>query len=225
MTGSLQPGTIAIIGGTGKEGGGLAQRWARAGYRVIIGSRSAERAVKFSRELGTQSAAAERVSGASNLEAASLAPVVMLTVPYAAHEDTLRAIKPVMRGKLLIDATVPLQPKRVTVVQFPPAGSAAQQARDILGPETEVAAAFHTIMFDLLAGDLPIDCDVLVTGTTTEARDTTLKLVEAAGLRGWDAGALENSAVSEGLTSILIHINRQYRARHAGIRITGVNRE
>jgi NADPH-dependent F420 reductase len=213
--------TIAVIGGTGKEGKGLAYRLSRAGYRVIIGSRSADKATQAARELQSLVARGTPPMGTSNLEAASMAAVILLTVPHEAHAGILESIKPAMAGKLLIDATVPLQPGKPTRVRMPAAGSAAQEAQLILGTDTEVAAAFHTISHEHLLDDAPIQCDVLVTGTSASARAQALEVVAAAGLQGWDAGPLENSSVSEGLTSILIHINKKYGSRHAGIRITG----
>ncbi len=163
-----------------------------------------------------------KVRGEANLEAARQAAIVVITVPSDAHLTILESIKAVLQGRLLIDATVPLQPGKPTRVHMPAAGSAAQEARQVLGEAVEIAAAFHTISHDHLLKDEPIDCDVLVTGTSPEAREKSLNLVRAAGLRGWDAGALENSSVTEGLTSLLIHINKKYGSRHAGIRITGV---
>lgn len=216
--------TIAILGGTGKEGKGLAYRWARAGYRVLIGSRTPEKAIAAASELAERLDGAPSVVGLSNLEAAQQADIVVLTVPYSAHASTLAAVKDALQGKLLIDVTVPLVPPRVATVQMPPDGSAAQEARRILGESVQVCAAFQNISHELLLGDDEIECDVLVTGTSKEARAEALKLVEAAGLRGWDAGPLENSMVVEGLTSVLIHINKKYGSTHAGIRITGVSR-
>ena len=222
MTADSQLPAVAVIGGTGKEGKGLAYRLAKAGYPVIIGSRSLERAELAIQELRQLLPPRVDVRGASNTEAVQQATVVVMTVPNDAHAVTLESIKDAMPGKLLIDATVPLQPGKPARVQMPLAGSAAQAAREILGQACEVAAAFHTISHEHLLKDEPIDCDVLVTGTSPEARATALGLVTAAGLRGWDAGALENSSVTEGLTSLLIHINKKYGSRHAGIRITGV---
>ncbi|MFH1184400.1 MAG: NADPH-dependent F420 reductase [Chloroflexota bacterium] len=216
---------IAVVGGTGKEGKGLAYRWSKAGYPVIIGSRSPEKAAATAQELQQLLAAGIPATGASNLEAASMAAVVVLTVPHEAHAEILGSIRPAMHGKLLVDATVPLQAGKPTRVHMPPAGSAAQEARRILGEGSEVAAAFHTISHDHLFKNDPIDCDVLVTGTSSEARAQALRLVTAAGLRGWDAGPLENSSVSEGLTSVLIHINKKYGMRHAGIKITGAEQD
>ncbi len=217
--------TIAVLGGTGDEGRGLVYRWARAGYPVIIGSRSAERARQAASELLGMLSVPASIVGLSNLDAAAQASVVVLSVPYAAHASTLEAVRPALGGKLLVDVTVPLVPPRVTRVQMPAAGSAAQEARNILGKGVEVAAAFHTISYKSLLDDGPVDCDVLVTGTSKQARARVLELVHAAGLVGWDAGPIENSAVTEGLTSVLININKQYGSTHAGIRITGVSRD
>ena len=214
--------TIAVLGGTGKEGKGLAYRWAKAGYRVLIGSRSSEKAVTAASEIMSLMDGSTSVVGMSNLEAAGQANIVVLTVPYAAHRDTLESVKDVLKGKLLIDVTVPLVPPRVTKVQMPPAGSAAQEAKEIVGEEVEVVAAFQNISHEHLLSDEDSGCDVLVTGSSKEARDEALTLVEAAGLTGWDAGPIENSVVVEGLTSVLIHINKKYGSTHAGIKITGV---
>jgi len=216
--------TIAVLGGTGKEGKGLAYRWAKAGYRIIIGSRTPEKAVSTASEINETLDMESSVTGMSNLQAAQQADIVVLTVPYAAHRETLESIRDALSGKLLIDVTVPLAPPKVTTVQMPPAGSAAQEARQILGEAVEICTAFQNISYEHLLSEEPIECDVLVTGTSKEARAETIKLVEAAGLRGWDAGPLENSVVVEGLTSVLIHLNKQYGSSHAGIKITGIPR-
>ncbi|MGE5379185.1 MAG: NADPH-dependent F420 reductase [Bacteroidota bacterium] len=213
--------TIAVLGGTGKEGKGLAYRWAKAGYRILIGSRTPEKAVKTAAEIIELLDGAGSVVGMSNPEAAQQANIVVLTVPYAAHRDTLEGIKDEVEGKLFIDVTVPLVPPKVTKVQMPEAGSAAQEARQILGEGVEVAAAFQNISHEHLLENGDVSCDVLVTGTSKNARQEALKLVEAAGLTGWDAGPIENSVVIEGLTSVLININKQYGSTHAGIKITG----
>ncbi len=215
--------TIAILGGTGKEGRGLAYRWARAGYRVIIGSRSPEKAGATAQELMSMLEGHASIEGRSNLEAAQNGNIVALTVPYAAHRETLTAVKDALQGKILIDVTAPLDPAQVTTVWMPPAGSAAQEAREILGEGVGVATAFQTISHERLLYGAPGESDVLVTGTSPETRAEVLKLVEAADLTGWDAGPIENSMVVEGLTSILIHINKQHDGTHAGIRITGVS--
>jgi len=163
------------------------------------------------------------VVGMSNPEAAAQADIVVLTVPYSAHRATLESVKDSVKGKLFIDVTVPLVPPKVSKVQMPPAGSAAQEAKEILGEEVEVVAAFQNVAHEHLLDEANVDCDVLVTGSSKDARRETLKLVEAAGLIGWDAGPIENSVVVEGLTSVLIYINKQYGSTHAGIRITGAN--
>ena len=214
--------TIAVLGGTGKEGKGLAYRWAQAGYRVLIGSRSSEKAVKAASEIMQLLEGSSSVVGTTNLEAAGQAEIIVITVPYLAHRETLESVKDAVKSKLLIDVTVPLVPPKVSKVQMPAAGSAAQEAREILGEEVEVAAAFQNISHELLLGEEQIECDVLVTGTSKKARTEALMLVDAAGLTGWDAGPIENSVVVEGLTSLLININKQYSSTHAGIKITGV---
>lgn len=216
--------TIAVLGGTGKEGKGLAYRWAKAGYRVLIGSRSSEKAVTAASEIMSLMDGSTTVVGMSNLEAARQANIVVLTVPYAAHRETLEAVRDALQGKLLVDVTVPLVPPKVTKVQMPAAGSAAQEARQIVGDGVEVVAAFQNISHEHLLSDDDTGCDVLVTGSSKEARAEALTLVEAAGLTGWDAGPIENSVVVEGLTSVLIHINKQYGSTHAGITITGVGK-
>lgn len=218
--------TIAVLGGTGKEGKGLAFRWAKAGYKVLIGSRSSERAVTAASEIMELSEGSSSVVGTSNLEAAQLAEIVVLTVPYSAHRETLESVKDALKGKLLIDATVPLVPPKVTKVQMPPAGSAAQEAKEILGDDVQVVAAFQNVSYERLMDDNgEVECDVLVTGSSKEARAEAIMLVEAAGLTGWDAGPIENSVVVEGLTSVLININKQHGSTHAGIKITGVEKK
>jgi NADPH-dependent F420 reductase len=217
--------TIAVLGGTGKEGKGLAYRWARAGYQVLIGSRTSEKAVTAASEIIEQLEGEGSVVGMSNPEAAEKADIVVLTVPFSAHRSTLESVKDMLQGKLLIDVTAPLVPPKVSKVQMPPAGSATQEAREIVGEGVEVAAAFQNISHELLFGDSDVECDVLVTGTSKNARQEAIKLVEAAGLIGWDAGPIENSVVAEGLTSVLIHINKQYGSTHSGIKITGVTKK
>jgi len=216
--------SIAVLGGTGKEGKGLAYRWAKAGYTIYIGSRSREKAENATKELLGLLEGEANVEGTTNIEAAQKADIVVLTVPYAAHRETLESVRDALQGKILIDVTVPLVPPKVATVQMPPAGSAAQEAREILGEAVQITAAFQNISHEHLLDDSDVECDVLVTGTSKEARDETLKLVEAAGLKGWDAGPLENSVVIEGLTSVLIGINKKYGSTHAGIKIIGVDK-
>jgi 8-hydroxy-5-deazaflavin:NADPH oxidoreductase len=217
--------TIAVLGGTGKEGKGLAYRWAKAGYRVLIGSRSSEKAVKAASEIMELLEGSSSVVGMTNPEAAGQADIVVLTVPYAGHRDMLEGVKNMLKGKLLVDTTVPLVPPKVSKVQMPAAGSAAQEAKEIVGDDVEVVAAFQNVSHKYLLGEEYVECDVLVTGSSKKAREEVLTLVEAANLTGWDAGPLENSVVVEGLTSVLININKLYGSKHAGIRITGVSNQ
>jgi 8-hydroxy-5-deazaflavin:NADPH oxidoreductase len=216
--------TIAVLGGTGKEGKGLAYRWAKAGYKINIGSRDASKAEATAKELLGLLEGEAYVEGMSNQDAAGKSNIVVLTVPYSAHKDTLESVKANLKGKILVDVTVPLIPPKVSTVQMPAAGSAAQEARQIVGEDVQVCAAFQNISHEHLLENEDVECDVLVTGTSKEARAEVIKLVEAAGLIGWDAGPLENSVVVEGLTSVLIGINKKYGSTHAGIRITGAKK-
>lgn len=218
--------TLAIIGGTGAEGGGLAKRWSAAGYPVIIGSRSAERAEAKAEELNRVLVGLEEavpVRGLANEAAAAAGDIVVLTVPYGAHASTLEGIKGALQGKILVDCTVPLQPPKVTRVSLPAAGSAAMEAQALLGDEVQVVSAFQNVSASLLE-DLKADvnCDVLVTGNDPEARARVVALAEAAGMRGIQAGTLENAAAAEALTSLLIFINKQYKIHGAGIQITNL---
>lgn len=216
--------TIGILGGTGKEGKGLAYRWAKAGYRVIIGSRSKEKAESAANELLALLESA-RIEGLDNLQAAHSADLLVLTVPFAVHKETLSFLKDALKGKILVDVTVPLVPPRVTRVQMPPSGSAAQEAQEILGPDIQVVSAFQNISYEHLLHDEAVECDVLVCGGNKNARSIVLHLVKDAGLVGWDAGPIENSVIAEGLTSILIGLNKQYGVQSSGIRITGIQRQ
>lgn len=216
--------SIAVLGGTGKEGKGLAYRWARAGYHVLIGSRDPEKANAAAGEVREMLGGEISVNGLGNLEAAKEADIVVLTVPYSAHRSTLEAVRDELQGKILVDVTVPLVPPKVSTVQMPAAGSAAQEARAIIGEGVEVCAAFQNISHEHLLDNADVECDVLVTGTSKAAREEVIKLVEAAGLTGWDAGPIQNSVVVEGLTSVLIGINKKYGSTHAGIKITGAKK-
>jgi 8-hydroxy-5-deazaflavin:NADPH oxidoreductase len=217
--------TIAVLGGTGKEGKGLAYRWAKAGYQVLIGSRYSEKAVTTASEIMELLEGESSVVGTTNQEAAEQADIVVITVPYSGHREILESVKDALNGKLVIDTTVPLVRPKVSKVQMPAAGSAAQEAKEILGENVEVVAAFQNVSHEHLLGEEEVECDVLVTGTSKKAREEALTLVEAVGLIGWDAGPIENSVVVEGLTSVLININKQYGSTHAGIKITGVQKQ
>jgi len=213
---------IAVIGGSGAEGSGLAVRWAKAGYRVLIGSRTAERAAAAAETLNAKLGHA-RLEGLANPDAAAQADIVVLTVPYAAQLPTLRALKPQLAGKLLIDVTVPLVPPKVARVQLPAGGSAVEAAQQELGPAVTVVSAFQNVSaHHLMDLDHAVACDVLVCGDDKAARERAIALVAALGLRGLHAGPLANSAAAEALTSVLIFMNRHYKSPGAGIRITGI---
>jgi hypothetical protein len=217
---------IAIIGGTGKEGKGLAYRWALAGHDVIIGSRSVEKAQLAADEVNTLlTDKVIRVGGLENIQAADWCEIVTLTVPFSAHVTMLEYLKDVIKGKLLIDVTVPIVPPKVTIAQMPEAGSAGKEAQNILGEETPVVIAFQNISYERLMKEEEIDCDVFVCGTSKEARDIVIGLVEDAGIVGWDAGPMGNAMVVEGLTSVLLYINKRYGSKEAGIKVTGVSKE
>ena len=212
---------IAILGGTGNLGYGLAWRWARAGHEVIIGSRVAEKAQQAAAELNSKPGGGA-MTGTDNLTAAKQAEVVTLTVPFSAHAATLESIMPGLSGQILVDTTVPLVPPKVAVVQLPAQGSAALIAREMVGEQARVAAAYHNVAANLLEQDVEIDCDILVTADDPETRREVMQLVEDSGCRAINAGKLANAAAAEALTSLLIHINRTYRTSHSGIRITGI---
>ena len=220
VTGQIK--TIAILGGTGKEGKGLAFRWARAGYKIIIGSRSLDKAETAALEICGYLTETAAVEAMLNPEAAAAGDIAVLTVPFAVHQEMLNSLKPQLQGKILIDVTVPLVPPKVTKVQMPPAGSAAQEAQQILGEAVQVVSAFQNISYENLLNQEDIDCDILVCGSGKASREIVLNLIKAAGLVGWDAGPIENSVVVEGLTSILIGINKQFGVKSSGIKITGV---
>ncbi|MFZ1473894.1 MAG: NADPH-dependent F420 reductase, partial [Anaerolineae bacterium] len=176
--------TIAILGGTGAEGAGLAMRWARVGLRVIVGSRLAEKgaaaAAAYNQRIG---AVPHPLSGTDNHSAAQAADIAVLTVPYAAHLSTLGDIKDALQGKILLDVTVPLVPPKVSTVQLPAAGSACLEAQNFLGEGVRVVAAFQNISAEHLGDpDQHLDCDVLVAGNSREAKQVAIELATLAGL-------------------------------------------
>ena len=214
--------SIAVIGGTGALGGGLARRWARAGYRVIIGSRDSAKAAAAARELAARLPGAA-ISGDANTEAAAAADLVVLAVPFAHQRPILEEIRGSLKGKILVDATVPLMPPKVMRVQLPKEGCAALITQGIVGPDTIVVSAFQNVAADVLAGDTDPECDVLVAGDKADARELVVNLARTAGFRAWHAGPLANAAAMEALTSVLIFMNRHYGSEHAGIRLTGID--
>ena len=217
--------SIGVIGGSGQEGGGLALRWAAAGHDVIIGSRTADKAREAAQKLNTLLTGHGQLRGGSNAEAAAQA-IVVLAVPFAAQLATAEAVREQLAGKILIDVTVPLMPPKVSRVQLPPEGSAVAVLQRRLGEAVKVVSAFQNVSAAHLK-DLAhiVDCDVLVCGDDVSARETVIGLARDAGMRGWHAGVLANSAAAEALTSVLIAINQRYKVPGAGIRITGVPRD
>lgn len=206
---------IAVIGGTGAEGSGLAARWARAGYRVIVGSRNADSARETAEEIGAE--------GFDNASAVAACDIAVLTVPYAAQRATLSSLRDGLQGKILVDVTVPLVPPKVMRVQLPEEGCAAQIAQTVLGDNVRVVSAFQNVSAGHLKDpDYAIDCDVLITGDDPEARAEVVKLAAAAGLNGVEAGPLDNAVAAEAMTSLLIWMNRKYKSPGAGIRITAL---
>ncbi len=215
---------LAVIGGTGAEGSGLALRWAAAGYPILIGSRSREKARAAAAELtALLPANSAAIAGDTNSAAAAAAAVIILSVPYDSQVGILEQIQAGCQGKIVVSVVVPLKPPQVSRVWRPAAGSAAEEAQAFLGDKARLVAAFQNISASHLK-DLShtIDCDILITGDDREAKQTAMELAQAAGMRGIDAGALANSSVSEGLTAVLIGINMRHKVKGSGIRITGI---
>jgi 8-hydroxy-5-deazaflavin:NADPH oxidoreductase len=207
---------IAVLGGSGELGSALARRWAQAGHLVIIGSRTANGAIEAAARIGKE------LRGAENVEAAAAADVIVVAVPYSGHTRILETIRQAASGKIVVDVVVPLVPPKVSVVQLPESGSAALEAKAILGADVKVVSAFHNVAAAKLHAGGKVDCDVLVFADDKAARDLVIALAEAAGMRGIDGGVLANSVAAEALTSVLIGINRRYKVSGAGIRITGL---
>lgn len=217
---------IAILGGTGALGTGLVRRWTQAGHRVIIGSRSREKAQEaledLRRVMAERGAEVAGVEAMENLEAARAAEIVVLTVPFAHQKSTLEHVRPGLEGKILVDVTVPLMPPKVGTVQLPAEGSAGQAAQALLGDAVKVVSAFQNVAAHHLQEGHGIECDVLVCGNDKDARAEVIALVEDCGMRGFHAGPINNAAAAEALTSVIININRAFKC-HAGIRITGLD--
>ncbi|NDJ75832.1 MAG: NADPH-dependent F420 reductase [Chloroflexi bacterium] len=215
--------TVAVVGGTGKEGSGLALRWANSGYLVLIGSRDAARAAAKAAELN-EILGDNVINGMSNVDAAAQADMVVLSVPYAAHRGILESIKDAVQGKILVDVTVPVQPPKISTVHVPAGDAACLEAQELVGDGVRVVAAFqnvsHTHLKDLQHN---VHCDVLVCGDDADAKQEVFHLVEAvAGMRPIDAGPLANAVAAEALTPVLLYINKRYKVHGSGIRITGL---
>jgi NADPH-dependent F420 reductase len=224
MTDTTERPTIAVLGGTGAEGGGLALRWARAGYPVIIGSRNAEKAAQSCARMNAQ-LSGNALTYDNYLGAASAAQIVVLCVPYAAQRASIEEVRHALEGKILIDTTVPLVPPKVARVQLPDGGSAVAAIQAMLGAAVKVVSAFQNVAAHHLQ-DLAhtVQCDVLICGDDVAAREVAIKLAQDIGLRGIHAGPIVNSAAAEALTSVLIAINARYKIPGGvGIRITGLD--
>ena len=212
---------IAILGGTGNLGTGLARRWIEVGYQVIIGSRTLSKAQAAVDAYAKALTLSAPLLARDNSSAAHEADIIVLTVPFAHQADLLNNIREQLIGKILIDTTVPLTPPDVDRVQLPTQGSAGQIAQALLGEQVRVVSAFQNVTAYHLQSRQHLDCDVLVCGNDKDARTKAIKLIEAAGLRGFHAGPINNAAAIEALASLLIFINKQYDA-HAGIKLTGL---
>ena len=217
---ALDISSIAVIGGTGGMGSALAWCWGRAGYKIFIGSRNAEKAELAAEKLNT-TLGLNIASGLSNHEAASVVEIIVLTVPFANHEAIVGEIAEAAQGKIVVDTTVPLVPLKVSRVQLPEGGSVAKKTQERLGKNVRVVSAFQTIAAAELAKDKKLEDEVLVCGNNVEARTCVISLVEAAGLKGWHAGPIDNSVVSESLIPVLIFLNKRYQMEGSGIRIVG----
>lgn len=212
---------LALLGGTGKEGPALAMRWATAGYRILIGSRQEEKARNTAEELN-EALGLDSVEGYENGEAARRADICVLTVVYSAHRSAIEGLKDALQGKILIDATARVDFRDP---QPPPPPSAARIAQDILGPGARVVAAFQNVPAHSLRKSLgeELDVDVLVCADDEDAAEQTIALSNAAGMRAYYAGGLDNALVVEGLTALLIAMNKHYGVKTASIGVSGVS--
>jgi len=213
---------IAILGGTGEQGPGLALRWALAGEEVIIGSRQKEKGERVAAELN-QELGRPLLVGMDNPSAAAAADIVVLTVPYSAHVPTLESVKDQLQGKIFVDVSVPLDPDNARRVVMPSAGSASQEAQEILGEQVSVVCALQNISAHLLRDvTAEIDCDVLVCGSPKEARMRVIELIDKLNINAIDVGPLEAASLIEPITALLIRLNIRNKVHSAGIRITGL---
>jgi 8-hydroxy-5-deazaflavin:NADPH oxidoreductase len=220
------PGAIAVLGGTGPEGFGLALRWVRAGESVIIGSRDAGRAREAAARIQAVVGGNSKVSGEENSAACAASDLIVLTIPFESHCALLKQIKPAIRsGSIVVDTTVPLAASvggRATRTLGIWEGSAAQQAAELVPQGVSVVAAFHNTSADILNGDAPVDCDVVVCGDDAAASKTVRTLAaKIPGVRAIDGGKLENARILEQITALLIGLNIRHKG-HSGIRITGL---
>lgn len=222
----MAPRPIAVIGGTGPEGFGLALRWAQAGETVIIGSRDAQRAQATAEKIKQRAGTGVKVSGMENSAACGAADLLVLTVPFDGHATLLKQLKPaIRRGSIVIDATVPLAASvggRATRTLGVWQGSAAQQTAELVPSGVLVVAAFQNAGAEMLNSDGPVECDVIVCSDDVEAGQTIRALAaRIPGVRALDGGKLETARILEQITALLIGLNIRYKG-HSGIRITGL---
>jgi len=218
---------IAILGGTGAEGSGLAYRLAKAGEHIVIGSRDAARAEETAKRLRERIGSGAQIEGMDNLSAAAACDVAVLTIPFSGAPVLLKQLKGVWKpGTVVIDTTVPLAASvggAATRMLGVWQGSAAEQTRELLPAEVSLAAAFQNLGAEILAGDAPVDCDVLVCGDDEKAKQMASELVgKIPGARALNGGKLENARTVESLTALLIGLNIRYKVHGAGIRFTGL---
>jgi len=219
--------TIAILGGTGPEGSGLAGRLARAGERIVIGSREASRAQETAQQLRAEVGGDAQIDGAENATAAAQCEIAILTLPFSGQAPLLKQLKSVWKpGTIVIDTTVPLaatvggSPTRMIGVWQ---GSAAEAAAELLPAGVSIAAAFHNLSAELLAGEAVVDCDVLVCSNDDNAKKMAMELaVKIPGVRALNGGKLENARIVESVTALLIGLNIRYKVHSAGVRFTGL---
>ena len=215
--------TIAIIGGTGPQGQGLALRFARAGVPVALGSRDGKRGAEIADELNKKLNCDIRIMGMDNAAAVAAADeIVILAVPFSAHNVTLEALKDGLTGKILVDIVVPLSPTDPKVVEMPPEGSATEAAQALLGPDIPVVGALHNVSATTLNDlDHDINCDILVCGDKLKPRIKVMELINKLGVQSYNAGGANAARCIEAITPILIRINisKAVPFSHAGLKI------
>lgn len=215
--------TIAIIGGTGPQGQGLALRFARAGVPVALGSRDGKRGAEIADELNKKLSCDTRIMGMDNAAAVAAADeIVILAVPFSAHNVTLEALKDGLTGKILVDIVVPLSPTDPKVVEMPPEGSATEAAQALLGPDIPVVGALHNVSATTLNDlDHDINCDILVCGDKLKPRIKVMELINKLGVQSYNAGGANAARCIEAITPILIRINisKAVPFSHAGLKI------
>lgn len=210
--------TIALIGGTGGLGSALAFRWGRAGYKIFVGSRTESKAQNSAKELNKR-LGREIARGHINQLAAKKAEIIVLTIPFSSHDDIIDEIKEEVQGKIVVDTTVPLIPPKVSRVQLPLGGSVAKLAQEKLGQNVRLVSAFQNVAATSLESGDNVKGEVLVCGNNVDARSEIISLIEVIGLKGWHAGPIDNSVVTESLTPVLIFLNKRYKLSGSGIRI------